>query len=83
MARAKITYVYNSRTGKREWHIQYESPPDATMQEHESKHRDLVRKIVGSIEGEDIEVERGESGKKPKPTAAEEPLSQIPRRKPN
>ena len=67
MARAKITYVYNPVTGKRDWHIHYESPGDATMHEHETKHRKLVREIVGDLESPDVDVERGEAHKPEKP----------------
>jgi hypothetical protein len=77
MARAKITYTYNPQTGKREWHIDYQSPSDATMDEHEAKHRALVREMVGDLESPDVEVDRGLARKpeaKPVPTDPQPPL---------
>lgn len=73
MARAKVTYVYNPATGKREWHIEYQSDPDATAVEHERAHRALVRALVGQgLASEDeIEVVRGEGTASEKPTARE------------
>jgi hypothetical protein len=87
MARAKVTYTYNPDTGKREWHIHYESRPNAMLHEHEKGHRELVRALVGELDTDDVEVARGEAkeddsdDKKAKPTA-EEPLGRA-ERKPN
>jgi len=47
MPRAKITYEYNSQTGKRVIHIDYQSDPDALAHEHEKAHARLVRELVG------------------------------------
>ena len=83
MARAKITYVYNPGTGKREWHIDYQSPPDATVHEHETRHRALVKEIVGDLEGPDVDVARGQPNPpKAKPTP-DEPQPAAPKRKTN
>ncbi len=65
MARAKITYVHNPQTGKREFHIDYESPSDATVHEHEARHRKLVKEIVGDLADPDLDVGRGQ----PKPAS--------------
>jgi hypothetical protein len=81
MARAKITYVYNPQTGKREWHIHYESPADATIHEHETRHRDLVKEIVGDIEGPDVDVARGDPGKAQPQATPEEPQPTERKRK--
>jgi hypothetical protein len=81
MARAKITYVYNPQTGKREWHIHYESPADATVHEHETRHRALVKEIVGELAGPDVDVARGDSGKAQPQPAPEEPQRREPQRK--
>lgn len=74
MARAKVTYVYNPVTGKREWHIEYQSDPDATAVEHERNHRALVRALVGQglASEEEIEVVRGEGKVEEKPAAPDE-----------
>jgi hypothetical protein len=82
MARAKITYVYNPQTGKREWHIHYESPSDATLHEHEAKHRALVREIVGDLDSPDVDVERGDPRQPKGQPAPEEPVPQQAQRKP-
>lgn len=81
MARAKITYVYNPQTGKREWHIHYESPADATVHEHEARHRTLVKEIVGEIESPDVDVARGDPKKAQPQPAPEEPQRSERRRK--
>ena len=73
MARAKLTYVSNPETGKREWHIHYESPGDATLAEHESRHRALVQELVGDLATPDVEVARGERSQA-------EPQPEEPRR---
>ena len=74
MGRATITFVFNPKTGKREWHIDYQSEPDLTRVEHEQAHRRLVRNLVGSgvLANDETDVERG-SPEAPheKPTTAE------------
>ncbi len=84
MAKAKVTYVYNPVTGKREWHIEYQSDPDSTAVEHERAHRALVRALVGQgLASEDeIEVVRGEGQPQAKPEGREEEaVRQTARRK--
>ena len=47
------------------------------MDEHEAKHRALVRDMVGDLESPDIEVDRGLARKpeaKPVPTNPQPPL---------
>jgi hypothetical protein len=83
MARAKITYVYNPDTGKREWRIDYESLPDATMHEHESRHRELVRELIGPLEGSDVDVDRGGGQKAQVKPADEKPERGAKLRKPS
>lgn len=64
MAKAKITYVYNPVTGKREYQIDYQSASDATTAEHERGHRKLVEVLLGKAlaDNKAIEVERGTQG---------------------
>jgi len=84
MARATITYTHNPQTGKREWHIDYQSAADATMHEHESKHRALVRELVGALDSPDLEVDRGQARQPRAPAAAqpEDPQRHPAQRKP-
>jgi hypothetical protein len=87
MGRATITYVHNPTTGKREWHIEYESEPDATAHEHEKSHRRLVRELVGDVNSsDDIDVDRGEPAD-PKAAGgqrqAEQPERRPAQRKPS
>jgi hypothetical protein len=81
MARATITYVFNPATGKREWHIDYESAPDATIPEHEKGHREVVRNLVGkrALEEGEVETDRGGGSKEKMPE--EEPLIPKPKGK--
>ncbi len=59
MARARIVYTFDPHTGRREWHVEYESDPDATGREHERAHARLVRAVVGMpLSADDVEVER-------------------------
>jgi len=71
MAKAKATYTYNPVTGKREWHIEYKSDPDATAVEHARAHRKLVKALVGTTGNDDVDVDRGD-GSKPEEKPAEQ-----------
>jgi hypothetical protein len=63
MARATITYTYNPKTGRRDWHVEYQSAGDTMLDEHEQAHRDFLRKLLGDAlsRGDEVEVSRGET----------------------
>ena len=70
MARVKITYEYNNKTGKREIHIDYRSDPDALAHEHEKEHARVVRELVGKgilpqEDADDVIVDRAQGEAKP------------------
>ena len=46
MPKARISFEYNDKTGKRDIHIDYESDPSALPYEHEDEHSDLVNRIL-------------------------------------
>lgn len=78
MARAKITYRYNPKTGKREMHIDYQSDSDADRIEHEQEHRALVKELVGDIGGGDgVSVDRGGGDGAPEPSAERTPPKAV------
>ena len=67
MAKAKIIYDYNNRTGKRVIHIEYQSDPDALAYEHEKEHARLVRELVSkglASKDDEIVIDRPEQKKK-------------------
>ena len=47
MAEIKVSLSYNKDTGKKDIRIDYESEPDALPWEHETRHKELVKKILG------------------------------------
>jgi hypothetical protein len=78
MARAKITYVHNPQTGKREFHIDYESPSDATVHEHEARHRKLVKEIIGDLTDPEVDVDRGQSAPPSQPKEPDPQPQRLP-----
>lgn len=52
--KAKIIFRYNKKTGQKDIIIDFEAEPGSLRHEHEKKHRDLVKGLVG----ETAEVER-------------------------
>lgn len=54
MSRTKITMKFNKKTGQSEIIVDFESERDALRHEHEKKHRQRVKEIVG----DDAEIER-------------------------
>lgn len=47
MAEIMISLSYNKDTGKKDIRIDYESDLDALPWEHESKHKELVKRVLG------------------------------------
>lgn len=47
MAKIKIVFDYNNKTGKKEIHIDYQSDPDSLFHEHEREHARIVRELLG------------------------------------
>lgn len=77
MAKAKITYDYNNKTGKRIIHIDLKSDPDSLAHEHENLHRKIVKELVGkgilsNEEAEDVVIDRPEPERKEKKKTEEE-----------
>lgn len=63
MAKAKITYDYNDKTGRRVIHVDLESDPDSLAYEHENLHRRVVNDLLGKglispEEAGDVQIER-------------------------
>jgi hypothetical protein len=47
MAEITIRLIYNTRTGKKDLFIDFESEPDALPIEHEQQHRAIVGQLLG------------------------------------
>lgn len=77
MAELTIRFRHNSKTGKRELVISYESDSDALA--HERDHRAMVERLLGVPLGDDeIVVERVEEGSAPE-REAEQGAVETPR----
>ncbi len=87
MAKAKITFDYNNKTGKREIHIDYQSDPDKLAHEHEREHSRIVRELIGKgiiskDEADDVVIDRPDENrdqeKEPERTyVPQKPKSQL------
>ena len=65
MAKVSISLIFNTKTGKKDIHVDFESDADALPFEHEKEHRKLIEKLIGSNllkaeEAGEIIVQRGE-----------------------
>lgn len=63
MAKVRIVFNYNNKTGKREVHIDYQSDPDSLFHEHERKHAQIVKELLGQgvlSQDDDVIVERAQ-----------------------
>jgi len=65
MAKVKIKYEYNNKTGKRVIDIDYQSDPDSLAYEHENEHKKIVSELIGKgilskKDAEDVVINRGE-----------------------
>jgi hypothetical protein len=58
MGNMEIVFRYNKKTGKKEIIFDLEADDELMRHEHEKKHRDIVRQVVG----DDVEIERLEPG---------------------
>ena len=47
MGEIRIRFRMNLETGKRDIVVEYDSDEDQLRHEHEQKHRDIVKKLVG------------------------------------
>lgn len=77
MGEITIRLQYNLTTGKKDLFIGYESEEDLTGHEHESRHREIVRGLIGrgmltSEESGDVVIERIRPTAHKKHTAPEE-----------
>lgn len=88
MAKVKITYDYNNKTGKREIHIDYQSDPDALAYEHEKEHARIVGELVGrgilsADEASDVVFDRPGAEAHEKPEKEEEYIPERGTKKEN
>ena len=58
MGNMEIVFRYNKKTGEKEIIFDLEADDELMRHEHEKKHRDIVRQVVG----DDVEIERLEPG---------------------
>jgi hypothetical protein len=85
MAKVKITYDYNNKTGKRIIHIDLKSDPDSLANEHENLHRKIVKELVGKgvlskEDAENVVIDRPEPEHKEKKKAEEERIPNAERK---
>lgn len=85
MGEIKISFLHDPHTGRRELWIDYESSADWLPAEHERRHKEIVRALVGRgipadqidrfhvrVEGQEIHIEEIEDSSLSSPQATKE-----------
>jgi len=73
MSKAQITFEYNNETGRREFHIDYESEPGSLPYEHEDEHKRLVERVLS----DDAEARKNLDVKREPPEGAPRPEAEA------